>query len=222
MFSTLRRIILALFAALVLLILVTVSVQAQTWSSAKTTGLTSVESVFQNGVYTWTVTNESSLPGDTEPSYDLLIWGLMPYQVSVPQSVSTPAGWTWTGDGWSVASSSEKYRTPASIAPGQSLVFQYTPVPDGELINSSGRQPDGLGFVVHVAAVVPGSGSLDGSVKWTPTMTEFGGTWYDRATAEIPDSSPVPEMEGLFVLAYGALALVLSGARQAISRARSV
>ena len=218
MFSVLRGVAIALFAALVLLALVTVSVQAQTWNSAKTSGYTSVESVFENGVYTWTLRNNSSLPGDVDPSFDLLIWELMPYQVSVPESVATPDGWEWTGDSWIVADSSKRYYSPHSIGPGQLLVFEYTPAPGGELINANGPQPEGLGFVVHVAAVVPGSGSLDGSVKWKPTTTRFGGTWYDRAAAQAQPASSTPEPKGLFLMAFGVMGLLLTGARRAVAR----
>ena len=218
MFSTLRGISLALFVALALIVLVAASVQAESWDSTVTTGLTSMESVFQGGAYTWTLKNNTLLPGDSDPTYDVLVWSLMPFQVKAPQSVSTPEGWEWNGGGWAVADNSNKYRTPYSVGPGQSLVFQYTPLANGDLINSNGPQPNGLGFVVHVAAVVPGSGSADGQVKWRGATTQYGGTWYDRASMTTTNLSPVPEPHGLLVLAFGVIGMGLTGARRAGSR----
>lgn len=217
MCSTLRGITLALFAALMLVVLISASVQAESWSSPVTSGLTSVESVFLNGTYTWTLTNNSSLPGDSNSAYDILVWSLMPFQVNESQSVSTPAGWEWKGDSWAVAANNKQYYTPPSLGPGRSLVFQYTPLPSGHLINSSGPQPTQLGFVLHVAAVMPDSGSLDGKVKWLPTTTQYGPTWHDRAIPTPPETT-VPELKGLFVLGFGVISMGLTGARRRLQQ----
>ncbi|MCX6376615.1 MAG: hypothetical protein NTU88_11380 [Armatimonadetes bacterium] len=190
-------------AALVLLALMTLATtaHAESWSSALTTGLTSIESVFQDGTYTWTLTNNSSMAGDASPAYDILVWRLTPFQVRRPLDVIAPDGWKWSGDDLRLISNGEKYYTPYALGPAQSVVFSYTPDPSGPIINNHGPQPMGLGFIAHVAAVVPGSGPADGTDGWTSTRTPTGFTWYDRSSVAGNQIAAVPELKGLLVLA---------------------
>lgn len=199
--SVLRGIVLAILAALLLIALMTTSAYAQSRNSAVTSGLTSLDSVFQDGTYTWTLTNNSSLPGDMEPSFDILVWGLIPYHVPEPTSWTAPEGWRWAHDAWELLSPNRKYYTPNALAPGASIVFRYTPKPEGKLVNANGLQPERLGFIAHAAAVVPGSGTEDGSVRWIPTATPYGDTWYDTPVAD--GSTLIPEAKGLLVMALG-------------------
>ncbi len=202
MFSDLRGIVLAILAALLLIALTTTPAYAQSRNSTMTSGLTSLDSVFQDGTYTWTLKNNSSLAGDTDPSFDILVWGLIPYQVPEPASWSAPEGWTWSRDKWELISPNRKYYTPYPLAPGASIVFRYTPNPEGKLVNANGLQPERLGFVAHVAAVVPGSRTEDDSARWIPTATPYGNTWYDTPVAD-DGSTLIPEARGLLVMALG-------------------
>jgi len=199
--SVLRGIVLAILAALLLIALMTSSAYAQSRDSAVTSGLTSLDSVFQDGTYTWTLKSNSSLAGDTDPSFDILVWALTPYQVREPLLWTAPEGWTWSRDKWELISPNRKYYTPYALAPGASIVFRHTPNPEGKLVNSKGLQLAGLGFIAHVAAVVPGSGTEDGSVRWIPTATPYGDTWYDTPVAD--GSTLIPEAKGLLVMALG-------------------
>jgi len=61
----LRRIFAAFIFAGMLIVLLTLTAHAQSWNSAVTSGLTSVTWMFAEGEYTWTLFNNSSLPGDT-------------------------------------------------------------------------------------------------------------------------------------------------------------
>jgi len=55
-------------------------------------------------------------------------------------------------------------------------------------------------------AVVPGSGSDDGDPRWKPTASRYGETWHDKSDSA-DYSNPVPEPQGLLVLAAGILGL---------------
>lgn len=205
--AVLRNILIALAAVSFLILLAAMPVCAQTWSSAIYSGLTSVESRFENGTYIWTLTNNSSLAGDDDPSFDILVWSLTPFQVQEPLSYTPPEGWRWAGNRWELASSpSRKYYTPDALAPGKSVRFLYTPDPEGKLLNANGPQPQGLSFIAHVAAVAPGSGSEDGNLRWKPTASRYGNTWYDKS-GSASYSDPVPEPRGLLGLAAGILGL---------------
>ncbi|MCL6520372.1 MAG: hypothetical protein K6T99_11120 [Armatimonadetes bacterium] len=193
----LRRIFAAFIFAGMLIVLLTLTAHAQSWNSAVTSGLTSVTWMFAEGEYTWTLFNNSSLPGDTCREYDILIWELIPFQVEEPLSWVAPEGWIWNGNKFKVADSSKKYFTPCAIGPGQSAVFKYKPKPNGKLINNNGPQPVGLAFVTHVAAVASGSGALDGSRPWIPKFTQHGSTWFDESNL-----AAVPEPAGLGILAF--------------------
>lgn len=174
--------------------------RAQNWNSAVTSGITSVFSEFKDGVYHWTLENNSSQ--DTWASYDVLVWELIPFQVARPSSWTAPEGWEWSRDRWELISN-DRYYTPYALAPGASIQFRYTPDPWQGLVNPQGPQPEGLGFITHVAAVVPGSGSDDGAIKWTPASTEYGQTWYDLPTVFDSPSTAIPEAPGILVLAAG-------------------
>jgi hypothetical protein len=217
MFPVFRGMILA---ALVLIALLTwaATAHAESWSSALTTGLTSVESVFQGGTYTWTLTNNSSMAGDSSPAYDVLVWRLTPFQVRTPIEVIVPDGWKWSGDDLRLISNSAKYYTPHALGPAQSVVFSYTPDPSGPIINNHGPQPMGLGFITHVGAVVPESGSADGLRKWVGTCSPYGSTWYDESWVSADRMAPVPEPKGLLILAIAICGTGLGVLRGASSR----
>ena len=203
----LRSILCAIILAFLLLVITSPIVHAQSWSSASSSEFTSIHSEFIDGTYFWTLTNKSSLSGDPYPSFDVLVWELIPFQVQEPLSVISPSGWTWAGSKWKLSSSaSKKYYTPNALGPGMSIAFKYTPDPNKPLINYNGMQPQCLGFITHVAAVVPGSGSNDGEKSWTAATTEHGGTWYDSATISGLEQV-VPEPSGMLVMAVGFMGL---------------
>lgn len=208
----------AVFTALILIIFVTAPAHAESWSSGVTAGLTSVESILNGGAYTWMLKNNTSLPGDDNQVFDILVWSLTPYQVNEPLTVVSPAGWKWNGKGWEVASNSDKYLTPNSVGPGKSLVFQYTPDPRGHLINASGPQPAGLAFITHVAAVLPDSGSANGAEQWTKTTKLTDATWHDKSAVNESNMSATPEPKGFIVMAFGIAGMGLVGLRRATGK----
>lgn len=197
--------------ALVILMLaaLTLPANAVSWSSAKSTGITLVQSALNTATntYTWTLTNGSDQPGLPLA----IIWALQPFNVPAPISHTEPAGWEWNAGSWQyyeVDSPSAKYYTPPSVAPGLSVVFTYTFDPTAPKINPREDDPDALCFLSHVAQVEPGSGTLDGSVKWTPVENPvYGPTWYDRCTI-------VPEPCSLITLAFGLTSLASLAARR--------
>ena len=209
-----RLILLSALAGLLLIPPSTDSACAESWSSNLTAGLTSVESVFRDGTYTWTLTNRSSLPGDSEPSFDILVWELTPYQVREPLSVVAPSGWEWDEGAWTLSASSRKYYTPDALGPGKNIVFEYTPDPNGSIINDHGPQPAGLGFLAHVGAVVPGSGSDDGTVRWQSVVTPIGESWHDRPTMIGDIQYAVPEPRGFLVLGMAVCAVCVTARRR--------
>lgn len=201
------RTLIAVGLACLLVVLVGFTAHAQSWNSARTSGWTSVDSALSDGAYTWTLYNKSALSMDQDPAFDLLVWELIPFQVFEPIAWSAPEGWAWTGDRFRLLDRSAKYRTPYAIAPGSRAEFLYTPDPIGRLVNAQGPQPDSLGFITHVAAVIPGSGSDDGSIPWTAFVTQLGPTWSDRASLGPPESSLISEPGGLLVMAVGIFGL---------------
>lgn len=206
--SSIRSILIAFALVSLLILLVVVPVRAQSWTSAVTTGYTSVGSVFENGTFTWVLTNNTSLAADLETEFDVLVWSLIPFQVQEPLQWSAPEGWIWANDRWQTASGpSRKYYTPDALPPGASVTFTYTPDPDGSLINASGPQPPAPGFIAHVGAVVPGSSSADGATPWEPLSTSHGPTWHDRSTGSSAEA--VAEPCGALVLLFGAVCLLI-------------
>ncbi len=190
---------------------------AQSWSSAKTSGITIVESMLDTdtNTYTWTLTNGSDSPGTPLA----IIWTLQPFNVPAPISWTAPVGWEWTSHGWEtfeIEASNQKYYTPPAIAPGQSVVFTYTFNPVAPIANQRDDGSDALGFLSHVAQVEPGSGSLDGSKKWTAvTNPVYGQTWHDRcAVDDDPEYPPVPEPASLLTLAFGLTSLTTLAVRR--------
>lgn len=199
-----------LAVVVLLLAILVLPANAVSWSSAKTSGITLVESTLDvdTNTYTWVLTNNSDQPGLPYA----IIWALQPFNVPAPISHTEPAGWEWNAGSWQhyeVASPSQKYYTPPSIAPGQSVVFSYTFDPSAPKINLRGDDPVTLSFLSHVAQVEPGSGTLDGSVKWTPVENPvYGPTWYDRTiVVDDPEYPPVPEPAALVVLSTGMISL---------------
>jgi hypothetical protein len=202
-YASVLAVVILLMAVLVL------PAHAQSWSSAKTSGITLVESALDTATntYTWTLTNGSDRPG---MPYSI-IWTLQPFNVPAPISHTEPTGWGWKSSGWEhyeVAASNKKYYTPPSIAPGQSVVFTYTFAPTAPKINRR-DDSDAIGFLSHVAQVEPGSGSLDGSKKWTSADNPvYGQTWFDRSTiTPDPEYPPVPEPASLIALGFGLASL---------------
>lgn len=200
MFEAIRGILIALIAALLLVALTTAPANAQSWNAGSTSGMTAVESVLQDGLYTWTLWN-NFLPNDSP--YQLLVWELIPFDVNVPLDVDSPEGWFWTGNKWKLEAAGGKYFTPHALGPGESLTFTYKENPDGPVLKQSGLPFTGVKFLTHVAAVVPDSGSAGGSVKWVAAQTPHGSTWFDIAKPAENLQSPVPEPGGLAVLAMG-------------------
>jgi hypothetical protein len=181
---------------------------SQSWNSTTYTGLTSMKSVLEGDTFVWTLTNNSSLAQDEYSDFDILIWDLMPYQILEPASWTAPEGWTWNGTKMELVSSSSGYFTPYAIGPGQSLTFTYRPKLGGEYINTSGPPDIGPLFASHVAAVVPGSGSFDGSDRWDDYFVrDMGPTWHDQAITEFGDRPLIPEPGGVLVLALGVVSL---------------
>lgn len=188
-----------------------VSANAQNPNSAQTSGLTKVTSTLTGNTYTWVVTNMSNT---SNASWDVLGWSLIPYNVPTMVAYTAPSGWTWKGSGWGQVdvNSSDKYFTPPALGPGQSFTFTYTFDPNGKIINSA---PGGLQFLTHVGAVVPGSGNLTGTDKWSGTSVSLssfstldfslqGGssnTWYDRSLLGTP--TPVPEPASIALTGIG-------------------
>jgi len=198
-----------------LLAVLALPANAGSWSSAKTTGITLLQSTLNasTNTFTWRLTNGSDRPGMPEA----LIWSLQPFNVPAPTAWTAPDGWTWTSHGWEsfeIDDNSEKYYTPPAIAPGQSAVFTYTFDPAAARINPFGAgydgDPNAIGFITHIGQIVPGSGTLDGSTRWTAaTNPLYGATWWDRCatTPGIIQYPPVPEPAGLGVLTFGLTSL---------------
>ena len=208
--------------AVLLLAVLAMPAHAQSWDSAQPTGITFVDSVLDpmTNTFTWTLTNnggQADLPC-------VLIWSLEPFNVPAPTAWTAPAGWEWDGSGWQsyeISQPSKKYFTPPAIAPGQSATFTYTFNPSAPKINPFGAgytgYPDAIGFLCHVGQVVPGSGSLDGSVRWVAQDNPmYGQTWFDKSGATFdPPYPPIPEPSALIVLCTGFISLAGLARRRA-------
>ena len=206
----LRTLVTAFAVACVLITFFAPQVQAQSWNSVTTSGLTAIDSSFLDGAYTWVVHNNSGLPQDADTSYDILIWEIIPFFIQEPSQWSAPEGWVWTGERWKLADKNRKYYTPCSIGPGQKAEFWYKPDPAGRVLYPKGAipsQPTEIAFIAHVGAVVSNSGSTDASKAWIPATTEYGSTWFDRA--QVQASNPVPEPQGVVGLLFGIAGLCL-------------
>ena len=202
-----RGMIIAGLVSCAVILIAAGTAHSQSWNSSVETGLTSVISDYQDGEYTWILLNNSSLSSDKITAFDILVWDLMPYQIEAPSSWTAPDGWKWDGKKMTVESNSGKYFTPYAIGPGQSLEFSYRPDPGGKIINKSG--PDGVKglFSAHVGAVIPGSGTFDGSRRWDEYRFGCNGiTWHDRPDTTFPQN-PVAEPSGLLALSAGGLGL---------------
>lgn len=198
--------------ALLLLITLTLPAGAVSWSTAKTAGITQVESTLDSvtNTYTWALTNLSGTP-ESPVSDHVIAWWIQPFNVPEPVSYTAPGGWTWSGIGktwenFGIAQENKKYYTPYSLAPGQSLTFTFTFDPGSDLVNidPDAGEPGVPAFLCHVGAVVPGSGTLDGSERWiASSKAHFGSTWYDRPATFTRPTPVVPEPGGLITMAFG-------------------
>jgi len=205
-----RNAAIAGLVALVLVLVLAGAAHSQNWNSTQDTGLTSVRSVLEGDTFVWTLTNNSSLAQDEYPDFDVLAWDMMPYQILEPESWSAPEGWAWDGKRMKLASNSDGYFTPHALGPGQSLTFTYQPKVGGEYINTSGPIDMVPRFAVHVAAVFPGSGTLDAVDRWEEYYAEnLAETWHDRATigGGYPGATLIPEASGLLVLGFLSVSL---------------
>lgn len=184
---------------LMLMFALVLPAHAQNWNAAVTSGLTGVNASRLGNTWTFILTNQS---GISAPEWDVLAWSLEPFNVSEPSSVTMPSGWNWKDAHWEqyVVDPTQKYYTPPALAPGQNYTFTLTFDPGAALINVEPLLGDQIGFISHVGAVVPGSGSIDGTQKWNSYTTEFGNTWYDRP-------GPVPEPGSLLALGTGLVGL---------------
>lgn len=195
------RMIAYLLASLLLFAALSGAAFAQSWTDRQSSGLTTVSWHLTDNTYMWLLTNNSGYPGDSTDGYDIIIWSLQPFGVTAPISWTAPQGWTWDSDGawrsFRIANKPEKYSSPPALAPGSSAVFTFTFDPTAPLINSTGRQPEGLAFLAHVAAVseVP---IVEGNVRhWTAaSAAQYGSSWHDTSTSQI-----IPEPSGALVLA---------------------
>lgn len=157
----------AVLTALILIVFATAPAHAESWSSGVTSGLTSVESILDGGTYTWILKNNSSLSGDDNQVFDILVWSITPYRVNEPRTVVSPARFA---------------------------------------------------FIIHVAAVLPGSGSADGTEQWTKTTKLTDATWHDKSAVKERDMSTTPEPKGFIVMAFGIAGMGLVGLRRATGK----
>lgn len=169
-----KKALICIVVVLLFALLTAVTAYGQSWNSAVTEGITAVYASLDTSTNTWTwvLTNTSSTPACPVPDH-VLVWKFQPFNVYEVVSWTAPAGWVWETSGWQnyeIANNNRKYYTPPAIAPGKSAIFTYKFNPSGKKINPFPQgycgDPDAIGFITHVGAVIPGSGSLDGSVRW--------------------------------------------------------
>ncbi|MBP6965679.1 MAG: hypothetical protein KBC96_14885 [Armatimonadetes bacterium] len=189
---------------------------AESWDSAIYTGLTSVSWSLEGDTFVWTLANESGRGMDVYDDYDILVWSVTPCRVREPLSWTAPEGWDWDGRRMKLAAESGKYYSPYAIGPGQSLTFTYRPDPDGKYVNTSGPQDSGMLFTVHVGAVVPYSGTLDGLDRWEEyRVRSLGASWHDIPGVGVGLAGTViPEPSAFLGLGFGVLALASMVARR--------
>ena len=177
----------------------TISAQAQSWDSAVTSGLTEVSATHVGNVWTFVLTNRSK---ESVPEWDVLIWSLQPFNIPRPISITCPNGWDWSGTGWEQyrVDPNRKYHTPPAIDEnGVFTIVHEDGAPSINVEESLFGQP---GFQCHVGAVVPGSGSSDGTIPWEPAQTIYGETWFDRSIS-------VPEVPAGLLAMLGTLGIGL-------------
>lgn len=168
--------------AVILLLILAVSAQAQSWNSALSSGMINVTWTYTAGEYVFTVLN----PPNPDRGYDLLVWTLEPFLISEPLSVTCPEGWAWQNNGgwqrFEAVGNSNKYVVGGpAIEPGETLQFRYVVNPNAPLVNPGG---DGAGplLMAHIGAV---SGQQNG--KWIAFECGNGRTWYDVPSVPEPN-----------------------------------
>lgn len=191
-----------LLSFVLLLVIVSGSAFAQSWNSALTEGLTAVQFTKVGTEYTMVLQNLTSLPGDTRPDFDVLVWALEPFNVPAPETIlESPEGWVWDGAVWKmfeIADETQKYYTPPALAPGGTMTFRYVSTLT-DPANHGGPADGSPGFLAHVAAVDPLAPGP--TQKWTAVVPEGFNTptWNDHS---------VPEPGSLLALSTGLIGAV--------------
>ena len=209
---------LIVIASLLLVCLVSGSVQAQSWQSAITSGLTGFTVTVSGEDYKITLTNLTGTSTDPNSDYDVLVWTAQPFNLPAPETIiEMPDGWAWTSAGWGkfeVAQSNRKYYTPPALAPGESITFRYTS--SLQVSANRGGPADGsFGFLCHVAAVDPTRPGSDTERWYEYYPVGMPQTWFDHSTLGFdPPDGAVPEPGSLMVLVPGALWTVGAGLRR--------
>ncbi|HUV05235.1 MAG TPA: hypothetical protein VMX94_09020 [Armatimonadota bacterium] len=206
-----------------LLLALTIPAQAVSWNAAITQGLTSVDVLWDPpaSTYTWTLNNLSGTPDCPYPDETVLVWSLQPFNVREPAATTPPPGWTWddSSGAWQcyeIENEPDKYYTPPAIEPGGSLTFIYVCDPSGSMINPfppdyEGDPINDIGFISHVAAVVPRTEPIDYNLPWVPAESQYGDTWYDRSDYT---TTVVPEPASATALGAFGIPLVLAFLRR--------
>jgi len=186
------------------------------WSHGSSSGVTRVSSTLDDAThtFTWVLQNATGTSDSPIGSGQALVWSLQPFSLYAPTAWTAPPGWTWdrsvgAWQNYEIANQNRKYYTPPSIGPGASATFTYTFDPNGPIINTFDKgftgDPFTIGFLAYVAAVAPGSGTPDGSAKWSQTTDPVYGTmWYDRSDYRL---DLIPEPSSLLALGMGAAGL---------------
>ncbi len=163
--------------------------------------------------YTWSVKNTTGASGS------VLSWSLIPFNISAPTAYTAPSGWVWRNGGFEIEKASQKYYTMPALGPGQTFEFTYTFDPGALPVNST-SEVNGLTFLSHVAAVVPGSGTLNDPYvkqgkwqesKWMLDSGKKESTWFDKdpLPPDIPDApAPVPEPATMILSGLGLAAVI--------------
>lgn len=179
----------------------------QSWNSARPGTSIVLDAVFENGSYTWTFTNVSGAANDGTAEYDVLAWSLQPFNIPIPSSVTAPDGWVWVAsDGWSrfeLADKRNKFavRGPA-LEPGESLIFTYTPVVGGRIVNPGGPGTGRIDFITHIGAIK----SHYAGRQWISAEYLNETQWHEIVSTSGGEMAPEPT--GMMALLVGCVGLI--------------